>query len=368
MKGLYIHIPFCEKKCKYCDFNSFCASIADKNQYITALIDEMEKYKGTKCDTVFMGGGTPTALDTQNLFRVLEAINRNFVISDKTEFTAEVNPKTVDENKLKMMLENGVNRLSVGVQSLNDAELSAIGRIHSASDAEETIHMARKCGFENISIDLMSALPNQTMESFSKTLEKAVKLNTEHISCYSLILEEGTPLYKEYKNGKLILPDEDTEREMYEYACDFLKKNGYFQYEISNFAKPGKCSRHNLKYWNCDEYIGIGLSAHSYLDGVRFSNTGDFKQYISGDYFSEEREVLSEKDKMSEYMFMGLRKTEGVSKTEFSKRFSAEMEEIFSKPVLKYKKWGMIIDENDFLQLSKKAISVSNQIMCDFIL
>lgn len=368
MIGLYIHIPFCLKKCKYCDFNSFCASSSDKKRYLEALIKEAEKYKGTECDTVFIGGGTPTALETEDMQKLLVNIRGNFKIADGAEFTVEANPKTVDEKKLEIMLENGVNRLSVGVQSFNDAELRAIGRLHSAREASNTVMLAKKCGFENIGIDLMSALPGQTTDSFSKTLEIAAELDTTHISCYSLILEEGTPLYEEYCGGTLALPDEDTERAMYEYACDFLNKKGFRQYEISNFAKPGKKSRHNLKYWNCDEYIGIGLSAHSYLNGVRFSDTDNFEQYISENYLSGESERLTLKDKMSEFMFMGLRKTEGVSKEEFSKRFSADIEDYFAETVLKYKKWGMIVDENGFLRLSEKAISVSNQIMCGFIL
>lgn len=368
MKGLYVHIPFCIKKCKYCDFNSFSFKKDDKKRYLNALYKQMENYRGEKLDTVFVGGGTPTCLENGEIEKLLKKINDVFSLSEDCEFTMEANPGTVDSKKLEIMLTGGVNRLSVGVQSFNDGELAAIGRIHSADEAERTISAAKACGFKNISIDLMSALPGQTSESFEKSLKKAIDLNPQHISCYSLILEDGTPLYKEYIENKLILPDEDTERYMYSRACEILEQNGYYRYEISNFAKNGKRSRHNLKYWNCDEYIGIGLSAHSYLDGKRFSNTNDFEQYNSGEFFSGEEEILSKEDKISEFMFMGLRKTEGVSKTEFLNRFSIAMEDVFAKPILKFVKMGMLIDENDFIRLSDDAVSVSNRIMCEFIL
>ena len=211
MRGLYVHIPFCLKKCKYCDFNSFCGKESDKENYLDALFLEMEKYKGEEVDTVFIGGGTPTCLDCISLERLLKKINTNFVLSKDCEFTVEANPKTVDGEKLDVMLQNGVNRLSVGVQSFNDEELSLLGRVHTGSDAEETILLAKKHGFKNISIDLMCSIPNQTPDSFKENLRKAFSLAPKHISCYSLILEEGTPLYEEYENDKLNLPDEDTE-------------------------------------------------------------------------------------------------------------------------------------------------------------
>ena len=216
--------------------------------------------------------------------------------------------------------------------------------------------------------ELMCAIPDQTKESFKKNLEKAFSLKTTHISCYSLILEEGTPLFDENEKGNLVLPDEDTEREIYEIAVTEMKKNGYLQYEISNFAKVGYESKHNKKYWQCDEYIGVGLSAHSYIGGVRFSNTDDFSSYINGEFSAEEKEVLSKEDQMSEFMFLGLRKTDGVSKTEFLRRFSENIEKVFEKPLLKFKKMGMIEEKDDRIYLSPKAISVSNQIMCEFIL
>ncbi|MBQ7986485.1 MAG: oxygen-independent coproporphyrinogen III oxidase [Clostridia bacterium] len=367
MKGLYVHIPFCIKKCKYCDFNSFSACEKEKDAYLGALILEMEKYRGETVDTVFIGGGTPTSLSVKQLKQLLGNIQNTFVLAGTCEFTVEANPKTLDEEKLETLKKYGVNRLSIGVQSFCDNELSALGRVHTGIEAEETISLAKKY-FDNISIDLMCAIPDQTKESFRQNLEKAFSFGLKHISCYSLILEEGTPLFDENEKGNLVLPDEDAEREIYEIAVCEMGKHGYLQYEISNFAKSGFESAHNKKYWQCDEYIGIGLSAHSYLDGVRFSNTDDFSSYIKGEFLSGEKEVLSKEDQMSEFMFLGLRMTDGVSKTEFAKRFLEDLEKVFEKPLSKFKNMGMIEEKGDRICLTKKAISVSNQVMCEFIL
>ena len=367
MKGLYIHIPFCIKKCKYCDFNSFSACREEKDAYLNALFLEMEKYKGEVVDTIFIGGGTPTSLSAEQLEFLLKNIQKTFVLAENYEFTIEANPKTLDAEKLQVLKKYGVNRISIGVQSFNDNELIKLGRVHTGKEAEETIRLVQKY-FDNVSIDLMCAIPDQTKESIKANIQNAFSLNPQHISCYSLILEEGTPLFEEAEKGNLNLPDEDTEREIYDIAKAEMKKHGYEQYEISNFAKEGFESRHNIKYWSCDEYIGVGLSAHSYLDGVRFSNTGDFSSYINGEFLSDEREELSKEDKMSEFMFLGLRMTNGVLKSEFKKRFSEDFNKVFEKPLLKFKKMGMIEEENDMVRLSEKAISVSNQIMCEFIL
>lgn len=367
MKGLYIHIPFCIKKCKYCDFNSFSACREEKAAYLDALILEMEKYRGETVDTIFIGGGTPTSLSAEQLERLLENIQEKFVLAELCEFTVEANPKTLDSEKLETLKKYGVNRLSIGVQSFNDNELLALGRVHTGIEAEETIILAKKY-FDNISIDLMCAIPNQTKDSFKKNLEKAFSLNPSHISCYSLILEEGTPLFSEYEKGNLVLPDEETEREIYDIAVLEMESHGYLQYEISNFAQSGFESYHNKKYWQCDDYMGIGLSAHSYIDGVRFSNTDDFSSYTKGEFASGESEVLSKEDKMGEFMFLGLRMTKGVSETEFVNRFGEKLEKVFEKPLLKFKNMGMIEEKGDRICLTKKAISVSNQIMCEFIL
>lgn len=368
MRGLYIHIPFCLKKCKYCDFNSFTFSCEDKKSYLSALEKNMQMYSGEEVDTVFIGGGTPTSLSSAELTRLIDSIKSTFKLSESCEFTVEMNPKTVDKEKLTVLKEKGVNRLSLGVQSFNDDELKKIGRIHSSYDAIETVSLIKECGFDNFSIDLMSALPGQTFDSFKENIKTAISLSPSHISCYSLILEDGTPLYEEYIRGELNLPSEDAEREMYDYAVSALNKAGYFRYEISNFAKCGYESKHNIKYWQCDEYIGIGLSSHSYIDGVRFSMTDEFDDYISGDFSRYDENVLTLEDKMSEFMFMGFRMDKGVSKTEFLHRFGKTIDEVFSVPLLKFKKMGMIVEREDYYTLSEVAVGISNSIMCEFLL
>lgn len=366
MRGLYIHIPFCVKKCKYCDFVSFEGGDCFKDRYIESLINEMKEYSGALCDTVFIGGGTPTTLKTYQLEKLLAAVKDIFNISSDAEITCEANPGTVDAEKLTAMKKGGVNRLSIGVQTFCDEELKAIGRIHNAEEAEKAIDDARACGFENISIDIISALPGQTVESFKKTLSRTVLKKPEHISCYSLILEENTPLYEEYKSGRLILPDEDSEREMYDWACDFLKKNGYNQYEISNFAMPGKESKHNIKYWQCKEYIGVGVAAHSYYNGMRYFNTDNLREYSDGKYRTDEKEALSLKDKIEEFMIMGLRMTDGICEAEFKRRFGMEAEELFGNVIKKFTDGGFMEKKDGFIRLTHKGTAVSNTIMCEF--
>lgn len=366
MYGLYVHIPFCVKKCKYCDFVSFRGRDGYKDRYIDCLVDEIKQYKGAEVDSIFIGGGTPTVLSANLFKRMFSAIWETFNVKADAEITCEMNPGTADGKKLAAMRECGVNRLSIGVQSFDDGELAKIGRIHTAAMAEEAVRTARACGFENISIDLMSALPFQSKESFKKTLEKAVGVSPEHISCYSLILEEGTPLFEEYENGLISLPDEDTERDMYELACDYLEKCGYKQYEISNFAKSGRQSRHNIKYWQCREYIGAGLASHSYIDGVRSFNTSDLAAYLSGKYKADGGEPLSRGDKIEEFMIMGLRMTEGISRREFKSRFAVEADELFGKEIKKLTAGGFLEDDGKYIRLTRPGISVSNSVMCEF--
>ncbi|MBR4721330.1 MAG: oxygen-independent coproporphyrinogen III oxidase [Clostridia bacterium] len=368
MKGLYVHIPFCLKKCRYCDFNSAVMPDSIQEEYVNAIICEMAEYRKTEVDTVYIGGGTPTVLKTDLLKSVIDGIKNNFILLPNTEFTVEMNPKTADSKKLKMLFNTGVNRLSIGVQSFCDEELKELGRVHSGNDAKDAIKLAKEAGFENISIDLMSAIPKQTLKSFAKTLETAILQNPDHISCYSLILEEGTPLFDDVKSGRTVLCDEETERDIYEYAVKTLEANGYRQYEISNFAKDGKASRHNMKYWTMQEYVGVGLSAHSFLENVRFSNTDDFKNYISHNFRSGNKEVLTKSDMMSEFAFLGLRMTEGISETVFSEKFREDIFEVFKKPLEKFIKTGFLVHKNGRIFLSKEGISVSNQIMCEFLL
>lgn len=365
MPGLYVHIPFCLKKCKYCDFVSF-DGCQDKESYIDALIGEMSEYRGVFCDTVFIGGGTPTSLTANQLKKLLRAVKENFSLAENAEFTVEANPKTLDKEKLTILKENGVNRISVGVQSFSDDELMKIGRVHTAEDAKNTLQAIKESGFENFSLDLMSALPSQSFESFKKTLETAVMQKPKHISCYSLILEEGTPLNDEFECGELLLPDEETERQMYEFACDFLQKNGYRQYEISNFAIEGYESGHNIKYWKCDEYIGLGLAAHSYYCGKRYSNTTDMNRYISGNYRSDDMQELTLADKVEEFSIMGLRMISGINKKEFLRRFGMDIYSVYKNEIEKFINGGFLVDDGENIRLTRAGISVSNSVMCEF--
>lgn len=363
MYGLYIHIPFCIKKCNYCDFVSFTEKDALFDEYIDALLLEAKEYETLSFDTVFIGGGTPTVLSPKQLERLLSGIRSTLKISDNAEFSIEANPKTLTEEKLITLYKNGVNRISIGVQSFIDSELSFLGRIHSSRDAISTIELAKKY-FDNFNLDLMFALPNQTKEDVLFSLKTAVSLSPAHISCYSLILEEGTPLFCEFEKGNLTLQDEDTDRNNFEAICNFLKENGYSRYEVSNFALDGFECRHNLKYWDCDEYIGLGLAAHSYFDGKRFYNTSDFKTYIEGN-FHDEFITLSEKDKMSEFMIMGLRKTNGIKISEFEKRFFKNPCNIYNME--KFQKLGLIINDGEKIRLTERGMDVSNSVLCEFV-
>ena len=360
--GLYIHIPFCMKKCKYCDFVSF--ECGDKDAYIDALINELKQYTGTEIDTVFIGGGTPTTLDLKQTERLFSHINNTFKLAKDTEWTVEANPSTFDSEKLKLMKVLGANRLSIGVQSFSDIELKALGRIHTAEKAKEAIELAKEY-FENINIDIISAVPNQTKASFVKTLDTATSLNPTHISCYSLILEEGTPLFAEYEQGKLILPDEDEEREIYENACERLEREGFLQYEISNFAKKGFECRHNLKYWHLNDYIGAGVAAHSLIGDKRRENTSDLSKYIKGEYIEIE-EILSKNDLKFEYIIMTLRLIDGLSSREYSERFASDFYTDYKEQVDKFINLGLMQRTDTGFSLTKRGISLSNSVLCEF--
>lgn len=365
MKGLYIHIPFCKRKCKYCDFVSYVGREAWIDKYIDALKNEAAQYEGEKIDTVFVGGGTPSLLSPKQINDVAKICSDFFDLTDDCEFTMETNPGTLDNAKMEAMLGGGVNRVSVGVQSFNDGELRKIGRIHDASAAYNTICELDKIGFSNISLDLMTALPGQTMESLSATLKTAVKLPVKHISAYSLIIEDGTPLEKEYSQGIVTLPDDETDREMYRYAVDFLRRNGFLQYEISNFAKDGYECRHNVNYWRCGEYIGLGAAAHSHMNGVRYCNVGDMEKYISG--APREETALSAEDKIAEFMITGLRMNAGISAEEFKTRFGRDISEVFGAQLEKFMKLGLMKFERGNYSLTPKGIDVSNSVLCEFV-
>ena len=334
--------------------------------YLDSLTGEMQAYRGAAADTVFIGGGTPTALDAAQLARLFAAVRDNFDIASDAEFTIEANPGTVTDEKIRAMLSGGVNRVSVGVQSFNDKELRAIGRIHDAKTAYNTIISLDKAGFSNISIDLMASLPYQTAGSLESTLDTAVSLPIKHISVYSLMIEDNTPIKKKYEDGSYAMPDEDEDREMYRYTAELLKKNGFCRYEISNYAKPGYESRHNLKYWNCDEYIGVGLAAHSYVNGIRYYNTTDIEKYLGGISRAGE-EHLTDDDKRGEFMMLGLRKTSGVSAAEFKRRFGTEPEAVYGDIIKRYITLGALAYTDGSLRLTERGLDVSNTVMCEFL-
>lgn len=367
MRGLYIHIPFCIKKCEYCDFVSFTDCYHREKEYLDALVEEFKLYEDKQVDTVYIGGGTPSSLSCDGLIFLLDNIFEYFDVTDNAEITMEVNPKTADIKKLKTLKLAGVNRLSIGVQSFNDDELEKIGRIHTSRDATNCILDAKFAGFKNISIDLMFGLPNQTLESYRNSLIKAVTSGVNHISAYSLILEEGTPLYDKVKNWEVRLPREDKEAAMYDLTCEILSASGFYQYEVSSYTKPGYESLHNLKYWDCEEYIGCGAAAHSYFRGKRFSNHTSIDDYINHPTARLDETELTTKDRMSEFMFLGLRKIQGIDLQEFECRFINSPYEIYGETIDKYIKLGLLVHEKGFLRFTEKGIRLSNQVLCEFV-
>ena len=366
MKGLYVHIPFCVKKCDYCDFVSFSGCECEFEKYIDMLIAELEKYRGEKINSIFIGGGTPSVLPQHLIRKLCKAIKETFIIDKNTEWTMEANPETLDSAKIEAMLCGGINRVSVGVQSFNDTELSAVGRIHSAKRAKDSVSELSVAGFKNINIDLMMSLPYQTAQSFKESLRVAVSLPITHISVYSLIIEEGTPIAEKYRSKEYRMPDEDLDRDLYQYTKEFLKDSGFFHYEISNYARESFESKHNLKYWDCDEYIGVGVSAHSYINGVRFYNTDDLKEYLSGKTRDGE-ERLTLKDMQGEFMMLGLRKTRGISEAEFLKRFGVGIDDCYGDILNKYEKLGLIKRAQGRVFFTARGFDVSNSILCELL-
>ncbi len=365
MTGLYIHIPFCKQKCKYCDFVSFSGMENLAEQYIDALENEAREFCGEKLDTVFIGGGTPTILTAEQLKRLTDMCFNLFDISKEYEFTIEANPGTLDDDKISAALDGGINRISVGVQSFDDSELRRIGRIHNAETAYNTICHLKKMGFDNINIDLMTALPSQTKESLMSTLNTAVSLPVKHISAYSLIIEDGTPIAREYDSGMLDIPDEDTERSMYNTAADILKSNGFLQYEISNFAVSGFECRHNIKYWTAEKYIGLGAAAHSYDGKNRYFNTSDIKAYLQG--APREKVILTEQDRISEFIITGLRMISGIDEEVFAEKFGKKIDGLYGAELNKFISMGLMTYDNGRYALTPRGIDVSNSILCEFV-
>ena len=368
MKNLsvYVHIPFCVKKCDYCDFLSAPADEKTKTQYVDRLLEEIEReaenYREYRVVSVFFGGGTPSVLKTEDTARIMAALKEHFTITKTAEITSEMNPKTADYTKLKMYKEMGFNRLSIGLQSTVDEELKTLGRIHDYEDFLKAYKNARKAGFQNINVDIMSTLPGQTLESYRQTLERVTQLNPEHISAYSLILEEGTPFFERYEET-----DEETDREMYMLTGKMFNECGYHRYEISNYAKEGYECRHNKTYWEREDYVGFGIGAASLVGNTRFRNNADLNAYLEGNFEKEERAILTEKECMEEFMFLGLRLIQGVSKTKFLKQFGIKMEQVYGEVLEKMEKQGLLINGNEQVRLTEKGLDVSNYVMAEFL-
>lgn len=373
--GLYIHIPFCVKKCAYCDFLSWKGSDEEREAYVQALEKEISSYsefaKDYRVSTVFFGGGTPSVLEGEQTERILKKIRDTFRVEKDAEITLEMNPGTAQKEKLLLYRELGINRLSIGLQSVKNENLKLLGRIHTYGDFLDSYRMAREAGFDNISADLISSLPGQTLEEWKEELEILQETPLEHISVYQLIIEKGTEFYEKYGEHEELLPDEETSREIYLWTGKYLKEHGFEQYEISNYARPSRKSRHNLRYWERKDYLGLGLGAASMIHNIRMSNTRDWEKYIEGSQnpkrLREEVEFLEEPRQMEEFMFLGLRKTEGVSRKEFRRTFGRELDMVYEKALEKHLENGMLEASKDRIRLSQAGILVSNQVLSDFI-
>ena len=383
---LYVHIPFCVRKCAYCDFLSAPADTQERTLYIDALTEEIRARKNDfnayRVSTIFLGGGTPSILEGDDSARIFRALQENFDISDDAEITMEVNPGTVTEEKAASWRKSGVNRLSIGLQSADDRELKMLGRIHTYREFLDTWKIVREAGFENVNVDLISAIPGQNLRSWSETLRKAADLGPEHISAYSLIIEEGTPFYERYgdesgedenKGNRLPpLPDEDTEREMYKATEKILAEYGYHRYEISNYSKTGYECRHNLGYWERKEYLGLGLGASSLISECRFHNTADMGKYLrlyenAGTDICEDIEHLSVEDQMEEFMFLGLRKTVGISVDDFRKAFGKEIREVYGEQMRKLEEQRLIEYSGNRVRLTERGTDISNYVFSEFM-
>lgn len=373
--SLYIHIPFCEKKCHYCDFISFSKEEKNISLYIDNVIKEISLYKEKLSNyyitTIFIGGGTPSCIDAKFIKTLLEHVYSTFNCNYISEITIEANPGTLDIEKVKTYKSIGISRVSLGVQSLNNNILKSIGRIHTSKDVLESIEMLRKVGIENINVDLMFGLPQQTMNDLEDTINKVLDLDIEHISLYGLIIEEGTLLNKWYKNGILQLPSEKTERYMYHKSIELLESNGFMQYEISNFSKRNRQCEQNLTYWKVKPYLGIGLSSHSNIFGKRFWNYSSLTNYndkLKNEILPIEGEEVIDKDmEIAEYCILGLRLIEGIEKNEFKNRFKIEIDEVFKDIILKHSKNGLIHNDTNNIRLTKKGLDLSNIVEIDFM-
>ncbi len=378
--GIYIHIPFCIQKCKYCDFLSFDMNTCIKankeniNKYFLALWSEITATGTTdkrSIKTIFFGGGTPSMVDACYIEETLSTIHKHFIVEDNAEITIECNPGTLTKEKLSIYKKCGINRISIGLQSANNHDLKIIGRIHTYEQFLDSYNLVKDAGFDNINIDVMSALPYQTVETYISSLQRIVALNPTHISAYSLILEEDTPLYNMVEKENLPLPSEEDEREMYYKTRDILSKHGYNQYEISNFAQSGLHCKHNCLYWKRGEYFGFGLNAASYIDNVRYKNTSEFDTYINHSttpsLIHEEEIPITTKDAMSEFMYLGLRFTDGINSSEFAKEFGIKLEDIYKEAIEKLLALKLLEPTSMGYKLTKYGIDVSNYALSFFV-
>lgn len=379
--GIYVHVPFCKQKCKYCDFISFqnCENYFDDyfeclKKEITEKANEINsENKEILIDTIYFGGGTPSIVCEKYIEEVLNKIYEYYNVSENAEITVEVNPGTVDKFKLEKYFEIGINRLSIGLQSTDDKLLKMLGRIHTYKEFENTYDLARKIGFKNINVDLMIGLPNQSLENVHDSLEKIVQKNPEHISVYSLIIEENTKMFDLIEKGELELPDEDVERKMYWSVKKFLEENGYIHYEISNFSKSGFESKHNANCWNQHEYLGFGIAAHSYFNNIRYSNIDNLRQYIEN--WKNEQSVYNivfhehqnKDDMMKEFMMLGLRKIDGVKISEFKEKFVDNPIFVFRNQLNKLVKEGLIEVLENNIRLSDKGLDLANEVWMEFV-
>lgn len=377
--GIYIHIPFCMKKCLYCDFYSIPAANEQlKNLYLEALMLHFDEHilqlAPYVIDSIYFGGGTPSLLSPEQLSMIIKKIRKNFYVSDKCEITLETNPGTVDRTKLVAFKKFGVNRLSIGIQSFFDSDLSVCGRIHNSRDNVKVMEDAVNAGFRNINADIMYGLPGQNLQNVLASIERAVNLGAVHISLYGLKVEEGTPFFAMQSQDKLNLPDEDTESDMYFVSCNLLKQLGFKHYEISNFTKPGFESVHNLKYWNCDEYIGFGPSAHSFFSGKRFYYKNSTSLYIKN--FTENYDGKGIVDKcidvqfgtqMAEYVMLRMRLGDGINCDEFRRRFGRTFESVYLNKVTPFLRSGHIVKTNDGYAFTEQGMYVSNYILSRMI-
>ena len=374
--GLYLHFPFCISKCPYCDFNSY--PLKEENQitsYISAIYKEItaysQKLEKSNIRTIYLGGGTPTILSGTQICNVLEFCKDKFAIDKNAEITIEANPGTLDGEKLKLLIESGINRLSLGAQSFNNIFLKKLGRIHNTQDIIDSYFLARDKGFSNINIDIMFALPDQTTKDLQNTLKKAVSLKPDHLSLYNLTIKPGTEYYKKYKRGKLNLPTEDEDFDMYNRAINYLEENGFEHYEIANFARPHKRSMHNLIYWQNRPYLGIGAGAYSFIRGYRYMNYENPARYIkesmSGKLPIDNGERLSLRKRMTETIILGLRTKDGVSYKKFKERFKVDINNTFHKQIKKLVNLGLLQKDDCKIKLTKKGIFLANIVFREFV-